>query len=49
MVNVTDLLLVILNWDCPSGPPCPGDANGDGLVDVQDQLIVMNDWYCVSE
>ena len=41
-VNVTDLLLVIGDWNCTGG--CVGDVNGDGVVDVSDLLLVIANW-----
>jgi len=26
------------------GPPCPGSVNGDGMVDVNDLLMVISSW-----
>ncbi|MHC5003879.1 MAG: DUF922 domain-containing protein, partial [Planctomycetota bacterium] len=41
-----DLLTVILGWgDCPPAPaPCPGDVNGDDMVDVDDLIRVILGW-----
>ncbi len=43
-VDVTDLLQVILDWG--SCPPfnCPSDLDGNGLVNVEDLLIVLSGW-----
>ena len=29
---------------CIPDPPCPGDANGDGAVDLSDLLDVIGNW-----
>ena len=41
-VNVTDLLLVIGDWNCSDA--CVGDVNADGVVDVTDLLLVIANW-----
>jgi hypothetical protein len=44
VVDVSDLVLVIVNWGpCPPGP-CPGDVTGDGVVDVADLIAVILGW-----
>ena len=42
LVNVTDLLGVIGEWQCNSG--CSFDVNGDGTVNVSDLLDVIGNW-----
>jgi hypothetical protein len=46
VVNVNDLLAVLTAWGpCPAVPrPCFGDADGNGVVDVDDLLIVVLHW-----
>jgi hypothetical protein len=38
--------MVITNWGpCDEPPsPCPGDANGNGEVEVQDLVLVITNW-----
>ena len=44
-VDVADLVLVVLDWDCSAMPgQCAGDANGDGIVDVGDMVFVILGW-----
>jgi hypothetical protein len=31
-------------WGCPLTPPCPGDWDGDGIVDFNDFLAFLNDF-----
>jgi Dockerin type I domain len=35
-----DMLMVINHWT----PLSPGDANADGIVNIEDLLIVVNAW-----
>lgn len=46
--TVPDLTGWFVNCDEVSVAPefCPGDANGDGRVDVEDLLIVLANWGC---
>ncbi len=30
-------------------PPTPGDANGDGVVNIQDILVIIADWGTCTE
>ena len=45
-VDGSDLSQVIENWGlCPQPPePCPFDLTGNGIVDVDDLLRVINNW-----
>ncbi len=42
-VNVSDLLIVILDWGC-QGAACAGDADGNGVTDVNDLVAVVVHW-----
>lgn len=46
IVNPADLSLVIRSWgDCPESiEPCFADLTGNGFVDVDDLLSVINNW-----
>ena len=37
------LLLAAINW-VPKPPACPADITGDGLVTVEDLLVVLSGW-----
>lgn len=42
VVNVVDLLKLLTDWgECPDPDDCRSDFNGDGVVDVQDLLVVL--------
>ena len=41
VVNVTDLLMVVAQWELTDAP---ADINQDGIVDVSDLLIVVGTW-----
>ena len=42
IVNVTDLLAAIAEWQCTSD--CTADVNGDGIVNVSDLLAIIGAW-----
>jgi hypothetical protein len=39
---------VILSWGTCGGP-CPADTNGDGVIDVQDLVLVILRWGACEE
>ncbi len=44
-VDRSDLDLLLAAWGpCPQGVGCPGDFNGNGMVDVVDLLIQLANW-----
>jgi hypothetical protein len=41
---------LFLNWGCTDPPgPCPGDINGDGVVNVGDLVEVLTNWGATCE
>jgi hypothetical protein len=43
-VDMSDLLVVLANWGCTAPPVCPGDINGDGVVDTVDLRALLDAW-----
>ena len=47
--SINQLLNVIDHWGQPCGGPWCGDYNGDGVVDVNDLLWVIQNWNTPPE
>ena len=42
MVTATDLVGLLVNWGpCPFAGPCPGDLDCDGVVGIEDLLLLL--------
>ena len=40
----TPVLSTAIDWCAPPPPPCPGDANGDLLVNFDDLNLILENW-----
>ena len=39
-----DLAILLSSWGTCAGSTCPGDLNGDGLVDGADLALILSSW-----
>lgn len=44
IIGALDLLILLVNWGPCDSEDCPGDYNGDGVVDNEDLLILLDLW-----
>ena len=44
VANQNALMADVIAWVDSGGPPCPADCNGDGVVNVNDILDIINAW-----
>ncbi len=43
-VNITDLSILLSNWNKPNATKAQGDLNGDAKVNITDLSILLKDW-----
>jgi len=44
VVDVSDLMILLRNWDSSNPNPPAADINGDGVVNSSDLMILLNQW-----